>query len=158
MESKQVSWMPPPLECEWGGSWYVGPLPIDETSVLDFCREYGFNDFTKDFVVTPTVVAVSILMRTMIENNDLTTEIAAFETSLRAGLAFVAGALRVGKGRTGVLALRRLNSGGVPDYIATHPEFSPLMHAKLVEISATVRNKGEEPYITAEICRMLDQF
>ena|ERR1019366_1673856 len=158
MEPKHVCWMPPPLECEWGGSWYVGPLPVDEASVLDFCREYGFNDFAKDFVVTPTVLAVSILTRAMLEYDDLAAELRGFETSLKAGLAFVAAALKVSKGRTGLLALSRLRSGGVPDYIAAHPEFSPVMHAKLIEVVATVCSTGVEPSVAAEICAILDQF
>ncbi len=158
MEPKHVRWMPPPLECEWGGSWYVGPLPVDEASVLDFCREYGFNDFAKDFVVTPTVLAVSILTRAMLECDDLVAELRGFEASLKTGLAFVAAALKVSKGRTGLLALSRLRSGGVPDYIAAHPAFSPVMHAKLIEVVATVRSTGVEPSVAAEICAILDQF
>jgi hypothetical protein len=134
-------------------------LPIDEASVLYFCREYGFNDFAKNFVVTPTVLAVSILTRAMVECDDLKGAVTGFETSLKTGLAFVAGELKATGGRTGLEALRRLRSGGVPDYIAAHPEFSPMMHAKLTEVVTTVRSKGVEPYnVAAEICTILDQF
>ena len=91
----------------------LGPLPVDEAVVFDFCREYGFNDLVKDFVVIPTVLGVSPLTRAIADYDDLTSGVSGFEASLKAGFNYLAGELRAGRGRTGIEALRRLRSGGV---------------------------------------------
>jgi len=159
---KHYEWMPRPLECEWGGSWYVGPLPIDEESIHDYCHVYGYNDFIKDFVFTPTVLAVSILTSAMVEHGDLMNVVEGLETSLKRGLVFVADHLRPSGGRAGFEAINRLGTGGVPGYIAAHPEFSPEMHRKLTEVVSTVRRRGvESSYpnaIVRQICEILREF
>lgn len=71
----------------------------DEAAVLELCREYGYNDYVKDFVFTPTVLAVSILTHAMVEYDDLTAAVRGFETSLKLGFDSVAGQLN-GRSRT----------------------------------------------------------
>jgi hypothetical protein len=81
---------PWPRDCEWGDSWYVGPLPVDSQRILELCIEYGYNDFVKDFVIAPSANAVSILTIAMVESPAITANISGLETSLKSGCSFVA--------------------------------------------------------------------
>src|SRR4051794_37477310 len=108
------------MDFEWGDSWYVGALPIDSRAILELCREYGYNDFVKDFVIAPSASAVAILTIAMVESPAIAANTSDIQTVLKAGFDFLAGILRTGGGRAGLGVLRRLHSGGVPHFIAKH--------------------------------------
>jgi hypothetical protein len=137
-------------------------LPVDSRRILELCTDYGYNDFVKDFVIAPSACAVSILTIAIVDSPGFMDNISGLETALKSGFTFVAGILGTGSGRAGLGALRRLHSGGVPDFIADHHLFSPPLHKRLSEIAAAARSTGKQERSSAaagaEINEILRRF
>lgn len=127
---------PLPLMTEWAGAWYVGPLPIPEEEIYECCREYGFNDFTKEFVCAPTFDAVGILSTVMMQFPDVSDAIVGVATALKAGMSFVAGAVSTRSYRNGILAISALEEGNVLRFVAERPEFSSELYNKFTQIAS----------------------
>lgn len=133
---------PPPLKTEWAGAWYAGPLPIPDEEIYECVREYGFNDFTKDFVCAPTFGAVGVLSTVTMQFPEVADVIVGFGTALKAGMSFVARTVRARSYRNGYLAIRALEEGNVVQFVAEHPEFSSELYSKFTQIAGEAQDEA----------------
>ena len=135
---------PPPLKIEWAGTWYAGPLPIPDDEIYECAREYGLNDFTKDFVSRPTFDAVGILTTVTMQFSGISDGIGGIGRALKAGMSFVARTVDTKSYRHGILAIRALEEGNVLRFIAEHPEFSSELYNKCTQIA---REAQDDPNV-----------
>jgi hypothetical protein len=134
--------MPPPFEVEWGGCWYVGPRPIQEDIIYEVGREYGLNDYCKNFVDRPTYAAVSILTLILIRFPRIIETIPRASSCLRIGLAASSQRISANSMRNGIEALALLKKGRVLKHVAENPDFSPKMYERLTKLALELSTKA----------------